>query len=496
MAKQLFKPCASPCPRYLTGGDTHELCVVCLGVEHALSAFEETDCPHCEKLSLRMLRSRLSLFDEKSGEPRAPQGAGPASAEAERRMHSWGSQMDLSAGLETGPRALSPPLPGRSIAQTPVSEARPAASSARGESPLLRCSSSEELDVTGSEGDTIRGEEDSPSLSPAYEELVDVLTRAVDKLHISWPSDKQSARPKSKLDERFLSSKTSPTSRGLPFFPDLHSELSRSWNKPYSSRLFSPQVRIYSDIRGLKENGYEAMPRAEQTLASYLSPGSASSIKNPTLPTKPLKITSNLVGKAYTAAGQAGACLHSMALLQAYQAELLGELDNSEGVSRDEIRELRRATDLSLRATKETARAIGRSMAALVSTERHLWLNLSDIKDKDRSFLLDAPISHEGLFGDAVNEVVERFQENKKQSEAFKSFLPRRSNPDAAGRARQPQPSCSSYRVFQKESVASRAPPQKSRGPSQHSQPKQSKQKPDLRTVLLAKKASAQKKRS
>lgn len=53
--------------------------------------------------------------------------------------------------------------------------------------------------------------------------------------------------------------------------------------------------------------------------------------------------------------------------------------------------ELRRATDLSLRATKQTARAIGRFMAAMVSAERHLWLNLRGIKKKDRVFLLDAP---------------------------------------------------------------------------------------------------------
>lgn len=238
------------------------------------------------------------------------------------------------------------------------------------------------------------------------------------------------------------------------------------------------------------------MPRAEQTLASYLSPGSVSSLKASALPTKPLKTTSTLVGKAYTAAGQAGACLHSMAILQAYQAELLGDLDKSEGVGPDEIRELRRATDLSLRATKETARAIGRSMAALVATERHLWLNLTDLKDRDRSFLLDAPVNPDGLFGDAVDEVVERFQEAKKQSEAFKKFLPRRVQPPGAAGREQPQPSSSSYRAQQKESVASRAPPQKHWRQTKHSQPKPSKSKPDLRTVLQAKKASAQKKRS
>ncbi|ROL46624.1 hypothetical protein DPX16_7464 [Anabarilius grahami] len=52
-----------------------------------------------------------------------------------------------------------------------------------------------------------------------------------------------------------------------------------------------------------------------------------------------------------------------------------------------------RATDLSLCETKQMARAIGRSMGALVTTERHLWLNLTGIKDRDRVFMRNAPIS-------------------------------------------------------------------------------------------------------
>lgn len=92
------------------------------------------------------------------------------------------------------------------------------------------------------------------------------------------------------------------------------------------------------------------MPRVEETLASYLSTDAALSLKTLTL------------------------------------------------------KELRRAADLFLRATKETAHAIGCSMAALVAMERHLWLNLLGIGEKDRAFLIDAPPS--GLFGDAVNTVI------------------------------------------------------------------------------------------
>ncbi len=46
------------------------------------------------------------------------------------------------------------------------------------------------------------------------------------------------------------------------------------------------------------------------------------------------------------------------------------------GLTPEAVKELRRATDLALRATKHTARAVGRPMAGSVAAERHLWLNL------------------------------------------------------------------------------------------------------------------------
>ncbi len=203
------------------------------------------------------------------------------------------------------------------------------------------------------------------------------------------------------------------------------------------------------------------MPRVEQTLVGYLSPGAASSLKAPVLPTKPLRVSSALVGKGYMAAGQAGACLHTMAVLQAYQADLLKELDEGEQISSSDVGELRRTADLALRTTKETARAIGRSMAV----ERHLWLTLSDMKDKDRICLMDAPLAPSGLFGDAVDSVVDRYQEALKQVAAFQRFLPCHFIALGAAGREQPQPcTSSSYREIQRQSVASRAPPQRDRG--------------------------------
>lgn len=81
-------------------------------------------------------------------------------------------------------------------------------------------------------------------------------------------------------------------------------------------------------------------------------------------------------------------------------------MDEGNRVTPEAVKELHKATDLALRATKHTARALGRSMAGAVAVERHLWLNLTEIRDKDKVFLLDAPISQSGLFGEAVNTVV------------------------------------------------------------------------------------------
>ncbi|KAI2664621.1 Transposon Ty3-G Gag-Pol polyprotein [Labeo rohita] len=432
--KPCFRACVPPCPRYITSGDTHALCVVCLGVEHAASAFEKADCPHCDLLPMRTLRSRKALFEE-GAFTSAPRGSGPASAEAERALHSWGSQLDLLEDPQPGPRDRKPAL--RFLPP-------------RGSGSTVRLSSSE-----GGEVEIV----DTPQ-SVQYEELLEVVTRAVEKLKIDWPAESQAEPQRSRLDERFLQSRPPSARRSLPFFPDLHTEVSRSWNSPFSARLFIPASYNYGSVAGLDERGYRAMPRVEQTLASYLSPGSASSLKAPVLPTKPLRVTSALVGKGYTAAGQAGACLHTMSVLQAYQADLLKELDEGEEIKDADIAEVRRTADLALRATKETARAIGRSMAALVAAERHLWLTLSDMKEKDRVFLLDALLSPSGLFGDSVNSVVDRYQEARKQAAAFQRFLPlRHPAREAAGRE-QPRPSTSSsYRQAQKQSVATRTPP-------------------------------------
>ncbi|KAL0167349.1 hypothetical protein M9458_039193, partial [Cirrhinus mrigala] len=105
--------------------------------------------------------------------------------------------------------------------------------------------------------------------------------------------------------------------------------------------------------------------------------------------------------------------------LQAYQADLLKDLDKDQRLSPDEVAELRRTTDLALWATKQATTGMSRSMTAMVVMERHLWVNLADLGKKEKGFLLDAPVSPSELFGTS-------FREAKVRSAVFRTFTPRR----------------------------------------------------------------------
>ncbi len=61
-----FRRCVDPCQRCLPLDDTHDLCVMCLGEEHARSVLEGMECVHCEPFFCgKKLRSRLSRFLER-----------------------------------------------------------------------------------------------------------------------------------------------------------------------------------------------------------------------------------------------------------------------------------------------------------------------------------------------------------------------------------------------------------------------------------------------
>ncbi len=88
------------------------------------------------------------------------------------------------------------------------------------------------------------------------------------------------------------------------------------------------------------------------------------------------------------------------------------------------MQELRTATDFALRATKVTARSLGKAMSSMVVQERHLWLNLAEMKDVDKARFFDAPISQAGLFGDTGEGFAQQFSAIQQQTEAIQHTCP------------------------------------------------------------------------
>ncbi len=146
---------------------------------------------------------------------------------------------------------------------------------------------------------------------------------------------------------------------------------------------------------------------------------------NPLLPSWACRYSSALTGSAYAACGEAASALHAMALLQVHQVKALRDLHEG-GHDPEVLGELRTATDLALRATKVTARSLGRAMSTMVVQERHLWLCLADMRESDKMRFLNAPVSQTGLFGDAVENFAQQFSAAQKQTEAIRHILPQR----------------------------------------------------------------------
>ncbi len=199
----------------------------------------------------------------------------------------------------------------------------------------------------------------------------------------------------------------------------MHDELTKSWHAPYTSRIRPSISATLISVDGAEEKGYEYLPRLDESVATPTAIGWKARVIHSS---KPCKAISALARRTYSAGGQAASALHSMAVLQVFQAKMLAYEDA--GLDSASLRDLRSATDLALRATKAIAQAIS-SISSLIVLERHLWLTM-EMKEADKIPFLDAPISSDSLFGSAVEGFAECFMEAQKSSQAMRHFLPKR----------------------------------------------------------------------
>ncbi|XP_052429854.1 scavenger receptor cysteine-rich type 1 protein M130-like [Carassius gibelio] len=339
------------------------------------AALNGSGCPHCEEFSVRVLRARKNI----------------ALGDFSRQCPTAASEPLVGLQPHVGDHAEWRNSPPPRSPMCLEEDLQPAA----GASEIISFGAAgvddfdKALSLTMSEKDWARSPEERSEVeghAAFQDELVWILTKAVSGLGLEWESPDEPA--KSKLDSWFLYSgrRAAAPRKRAPFLPDLHDEIAKAWAAPQSARAHAGGSEIFTKVDG-------------------------------------------------AASGEAISALHTMAVLQVFQAQLMKSLDEG-GADPEAFKDLRAATDVALKATKKTAQAIGQSMGYMVVLHQHLWLTLTELKDVDRKALLNAPVFPSGLSGDAVKAIAERFSEAQKHSRAMNHFLPCRAAAQPSARSR------------------------------------------------------------
>lgn len=155
--------------------------------------------------------------------------------------------------------------------------------------------------------------------------LFRVLSKAVEDLGLESSTLEEPTR--SCLDEWFLLvHRQAPHQRAAPFFPEVHDELTKLWCTPNSAHLCTSASSGFTMIDGADEK----LPPLDESVATHRCPPTAIGWKVKVAhPSMPCKRSSALAGHAYTPADQAASALHTMAVLQVFQAKLLRSMDES-----------------------------------------------------------------------------------------------------------------------------------------------------------------------
>ncbi len=200
-----FCRCQPPCVRFIAREDPHSKCIKCLGFSHARDAVYGTSkCKICEDFRLITLRSRLEDCERESSIfPRraSSTSAAPREIAASREAATWGSSLRRWRVSRQASPFLSRAR-ARVHANSPVEflhdflfpSPRARDTVSFGLDDILHTAASDSEDFGPALTDALppSGQEARPSA--AYSELVDVLSRATEKLALDWPDQPRESR--------------------------------------------------------------------------------------------------------------------------------------------------------------------------------------------------------------------------------------------------------------------------------------------------------------
>ncbi|KAL0168134.1 hypothetical protein M9458_036356, partial [Cirrhinus mrigala] len=217
------------------------------------AALEGSDCPACEDLPIRTrLRARLAVV--RNGGLSDSVSPSPAASEP------WAKR------TQTAPSGgFADELPS---AQCPCSHCAPEPDDSFHPSPeaqKLVSFGAEEDDIKSTSasdpGAWLEALTEGPSPTPASldEELLNILTEAVEDMGLDWVVPEQPA--KQWMDGSFLGAgrQSDALQRPAPFFPELHEELTSSWCSSYSARAHAQGTPLLTTVEGGVKTGLRAI---------------------------------------------------------------------------------------------------------------------------------------------------------------------------------------------------------------------------------------------
>ncbi len=173
----------------------------------------------------------------------------------------------------------------------------------------------------------------------------------------------------------------SQPSTPVPFFPEVHEELTGTWKAPFTARNRVGGPSSLTTLDGGVAKGYTRIP--------------------------PMQMCPNSTWLGEPSYRQGLPDLWGSCIRLTRYGVVAGLHEG--GHDPQVLQELRATTDHALHATKVTAKSVGHAMSTLVVQERHLWLCLADMRDTDKVRFLNSPVSQIGLFSDIVENFAPQF---------------------------------------------------------------------------------------
>ncbi len=292
-----FRPCPSGCGRFLSADDGHDRCLQCLGFQHAEDAFVDDSCACCGRMSMISLRSRLSFM--KGLAPSAATRAGLSGSSRESPTDALG---DLRVTVRASPPGTSPRTFYSSRSEHPVRFLGDFAGPSHGAPSIsFGAPSVDRMSIAASgDGFTSSEDEGAVGLPPSGvvataapdPERTAMLARAA--VSIGLEVNRPPSPEPSRLDDWFLGAGrgSQPRSAPVPFFPEVHEELTKSWMAPFTARSRSSASSILATLDGGVARGYAGIPQVQRAIAVHLCPRNAATWRNrPRLPSKACKLT-------------------------------------------------------------------------------------------------------------------------------------------------------------------------------------------------------------